>query len=803
MKKIITNSIMRFAILPIAVFGVMAGTALAAGSFDPQPTAYGTGILSVAISPTNQMGVTDIANAQPGDIVALNIYYHNNGDQTINNAIVRFSPASAGPTTSQVFTGTLSGDNVATITDTATVNISDSETLTFIPGSVRWFPNQSGQTNPYGQTITQSQEQALVGGSGFNLGSLTPGWGSQGGIVAKFQVSSNGGNNNNGNQPSVSTYSPSNYSPSTGSITLRGYFNSNGSDTTTSFQYHLVGNGSWITVGTTDRGNSNGTITYPLSGLASGTYEYEAVATNANGTVYGTPAVQFTMSGTCNGCNNGNTESVQTLAATVTGNGAAILEGYLSNPGAVSDSVYFVYGTNSSSLTLNANAGTLSSSGNFSATVGGLSSNITYYYEACSANAGCGQIMSFTTNYNNNNNGSCGYGYYWNGSYCVPNVQSCGYNQTWNGSYCVNNNPTCSYNQTWNGSYCVNNTQACGYNQTWNGSYCVNNTVVTSAPSISTLGTISVGSTVAVIDGYYTANGCDVYTHFNYGTTQSLGQTTGEVDKGTASGSMAQAISDLAPNTTYYYQAVGRNCVSTATGGINSFTTTSGGGNGGGGNNNTTIITNIGGGNSFINLTIDNHRTTVRGGTDIPYDISWQNVTGRTLKNLVLEVNFPSQMTIIDPGQGEVERNKNSVIYQIDTLGPNESGTMTVVVETTSGLRDGDPVVAQAVMAFENPKTSATENAIAYDADTFSSANAVLGASIFGLNFLPTSLVGWLIILLIILVIIIIAHYYIVGRHQNNQMVIHNSPVPPQDPNMNGASGASQDYIVYRPTPKQ
>jgi hypothetical protein len=79
-----------------------------------------------------------------------------------------------------------------------------------------------------------------------------------------------------------------------------------------------------------------------------------------------------------------------------------------------------------------------------------------------------------------------------------------------------------------------------------------------------------------------------------------------------------------------------------------------------------------------------------------------------------------------------------SVIVEVPTLGSHETGEMTVTTKTTGSLKDGDPIVAQAIVAFENPKTSATENAIAYDSDQFSTRGSTLGASIFGLGFLPT-----------------------------------------------------------------
>ena len=180
---------------------------------------------------------------------------------------------------------------------------------------------------------------------------------------------------------------------------------------------------------------------------------------------------------------------------------------------------------------------------------------------------------------------------------------------------------------------------------------------------------------------------------------------------------------------------------------------------------------------------------------------------------MVLEVNFPDQMTITSAGEGSIEPNKSSVIIHIDTLNPGDSGQTTITGDITSGMKEGDPVVAQAVMAFQNPTSGATLNAIAYDADTFSLGTNVLGASIFGLGFLPTSLGGWLILILILLIIIIIAHYYFVGRKQNMMVVHHQVPpqgLPPQgipqqgmpvNPPQPPTAGAN-DYIVYRPTPK-
>lgn len=383
---------------------------------------------------------------------------------------------------------------------------------------------------------------------------------------------------------------------------------------------------------------------------------------------------------------------------------------------------------------------------------------------------------------------------------CYPIQQYCpsGYYGTYPNCYPINQVCGVGYYGTYPNCYPITPTCNAGY-------YLQNNVCVpiqtNSAPSVSTLGTISIGGTVAVVDGYYSTNSCAVTTYFNYGRTQSLGQSTGQVNRGTGSGSMAQALPNLVPNTTYYYQAVGTNCAGTSYGDIRSFTTSNVT------TNDTTItryvtVTTGGGGNSFIKLMIDNHRDVVRNGRSVTYDIAWENLTNTTLRNLVLEINFPGQMTILDTDRGAIEAKKSAVIYQIATLSGREKGEMSVSGEIDSGMKDGDPVVAQAIMAFENPKTSATENAIAYDADTYSIGGTVLGASLFGIGFLPGSLAGWLLILLIILLIVLIVRHF---WHPNQTNVTVQQPVTPVIPTAPAPAAGAQhaDYIVYQPTPKQ
>ena len=702
MKKFIKNSVSLIAILGVALLAHAASASYSINTLSNDCQTVSIGNYTTGAGISHPCWNNSNVSANVGDVINVTVYYNNSGNSDANN--VAFSVTDP---TSQ----TISSDGSVSFTGNVLVNgavVSSGQVTAHIVGgpSKLVFGQVAVFNQGTGQNNIVSNGQSILTSSGYQFGKLSPGWSNQGVIEVSFTVQSAGNtctNCNQGQAPSVTTLPLASLDSTNGNATLKGYFNSNNYDTITSFQYRLIG-GSWITgQGSTDRGVTLGNFTCPLTNLSAGSYEYQAVATNAYGTVYGI-SVPFTITGnvaTCNTC--------------------------------------------------------------------GCSG-----YPTCQPVCGTGYVLSGNTCVPIQQN--CGTGYYSSGNTCIPIQQTCGYGYYLLGNTCVPNNPIIQ---------------------------------PVSNLNITTLGTISIGGTVAVVDGYYSSNSCPVTTYFNYGTSQSMGSTTIAVNRGNNSGSMAQSLSGLSPNTTYYYQAVGQSCGGTRIGSIQSFTTS------GTTTNDTNVkyvyqtITTGGGGSSFITLTITNNEQVVTEGNQTPYDVTWKNISGKTLNNLVLEVNFPAQMTITSSDQGSVEPKKSSVVLHINTLNPGDTGQMTITGNIMSGMKQGDPVVAQAVMAFQNPTSGATLNAMAYDADTLSIPNNVLGASIFGLGFLPSSLGGWLLIILILLIIIIIAHYYFVGRQQN-MMVVHHE-VPPQglppmatpvNPPQPPAGAQPGDYIVYRPTQK-
>jgi uncharacterized membrane protein len=120
-----------------------------------------------------------------------------------------------------------------------------------------------------------------------------------------------------------------------------------------------------------------------------------------------------------------------------------------------------------------------------------------------------------------------------------------------------------------------------------------------------------------------------------------------------------------------------------------------------------------------------------------------------------------------------------------------------------STIRDNDSITARAIIAFENPENNkAQENAIAYDSDSYYiNQNNVLGASIFGLGFLPGTLAGWLFLILLLILVILIIRYAI--RREEHHHHYHGASSPEGTSVTTTKVVTEEEYTPYRPTPKE
>lgn len=136
-------------------------------------------------------------NADLGDIIEVQVYYHNGYESTTaRNTRVAVSVPSITVNKQAVLTASISADNASSITQTIVdghpvglnglyINSNTEANVEFVPGTLRWYPNytngSSAQPLPNGQT-----EAKLFQSGGVNIGDVNGCWQYKGYIL--FQI---------------------------------------------------------------------------------------------------------------------------------------------------------------------------------------------------------------------------------------------------------------------------------------------------------------------------------------------------------------------------------------------------------------------------------------------------------------------------------------------------------------------------------------------------------------------------------------------------------------------------------------
>ena len=167
-----------------AIFGIalIASPVSAASEFN-NPGAMPTITITNSTHSACNYGTIDgcwrsSTTAQAGDVVAVHIYYKNTSNTASQGTTLGMKPQSSGATTSVSFTGGVASLSGPRATGSASLSISSSQTVSYIPGSGKWYPSATSGT--------RSIDAGALFGTGFNIGTVNPG--EQGVLVAFFQV---------------------------------------------------------------------------------------------------------------------------------------------------------------------------------------------------------------------------------------------------------------------------------------------------------------------------------------------------------------------------------------------------------------------------------------------------------------------------------------------------------------------------------------------------------------------------------------------------------------------------------------
>ena len=387
MIKNILNKI--FSIL--GIISIIAGLTIPVISIKAAPTQFNNNAsdfetLRIANS-TRDRGTLNwgsSVSANAGEEIALLVYYHNNSSVTADNTKIRINfPSSSSYQTTHILSVNIWADNASAIFDSVALNLSSSQNLNFISGSVKWYPNQNSNTVqalPFGQNGDE-----IISFNGLNLGNIAGGWDTQGYITLKARV---GGNSisNLASVPIVVTDLATNIL--TNSADLRGQVNPNGFSTTTWFEYGISSNllnnttSSQFVIGSNA---SNNATSYYISNLSSNTtYYFRAVAQNSQGTTYG----NILSFATAVSQTNTLAPFVTTNSATAITRTSANLNGTI-NPNGSSTNAWFEYGTSAGSLANSTNSQNIGGGASYvpvTIPILNLSDNTIYYFRPVAQN---------------------------------------------------------------------------------------------------------------------------------------------------------------------------------------------------------------------------------------------------------------------------------------------------------------------------------------------------------------------------------------------------------------------------------
>ncbi len=759
----------------VAIFGVLAGSLFVSAPAKAEASimfnTLSNDLDTVLVSnytdcPNSSTCWSNSVSAQPGDIIAVRVYYHNTGTQAAPNTRIRMSPQNSGNSTNHTFSGSVTSVGSSnTASGSASVNISSSESLTFIPGSMKWYPDQQVYNStpvPYGQS-----ENLLFNGTGINIGYIGPdstvnpwSFSAQGNLVARFQVSSESApidecvidyfhaSPSTISEGSFSTLSwattgcdyvripaiNSNQLPNDSSVgtpllysdktyTLYAYGANTVTDTVTvnvnpdqTFDECTIdlfdadpstvdyGDNTELSWETTDCDYVK------ISGISGTFSDDDTYQTND---LYSDKTYTLTAYG-FNG--DTDTDTVHVNVRDQNDNECVIDDFYASD-------TYIDYGdsttlrwetTDCDDVELHPEPNNFDNNDvDGSISTGKKYSSTTYTLTATGDNGSDEKSVTVHVRDDSDNDESA----------C-----SNGYDDDGDG-YVDMQDPGCSSSSD-------------------DSEY---NTVVSSV-SVTTLGATSVGQTSAQVNGVYVTSGTGSQVWFQYGLTPSLGSATALQGTGYGSSAFSAPIYGLTPSTTYYFRAAGQTANGVVYGSILTFRTLA-----------ATVVpvvvpTTVVSGTgtaSLLTLEIDTRFETVAVNDVLSYTVTYRNISRVDVHDAILHIQFPKEVQFVRASRGDYSAPDNTLTVVLGTVRHGEEGKIFIDGKVATLAKDKDVLVTSATLAYATP-SNAQEEVIAYEINKVSRTSSNLLGFALGAGW-PTTLLGWLFFLFILLVLIVLA----------------------------------------------
>ena len=177
----------------------------------------------------------------------------------------------------------------------------------------------------------------------------------------------------------------------------------------------------------------------------------------------------------------------------------------------------------------------------------------------------------------------------------------------------------------------------------------------------------------------------------------------------------------------------------------------------------TTVVREGGGISPLVKLTIDGGAELITPGEKRYYQVTWENISSQTLRNVALRILLPDTMIFEGANRGIFSAGDNSLNLDLDTLRPGDGDDLFLIASARLDIQDGELIVVVANLVYTDA-SGVQGDALAYATHRATLYGSVLGATaLFGGDFLPNSFFGWLVLLILLLILIALA------RHLYNQ----------------------------------
>ena len=733
----------------ISIFAIMFGIGLSATSafatgtvqFNTDPQDPATVLVSnFTKQPCSNGGAScwhSSVSADAGDVVSVQIYYHNTGTATANNVAVEMTRPS-GTKSSFSMTGVIMVNANEAKRGSASINLTSAQTLTFIPGSIEWSPNQSGSN---GQGV--SNESALFNRYGLPVGNIAPGWASQGTVVASFKVSN----------AVAQSYQCSDDVDNDGDG-LIDYPNDPGCTSATdnseinTITYYQCNDG--------DDNDNDGYIDYPNDpGCSSPTdnSEYNAVTTyyqcNDGIDNDGDGLIDYPNDPGCSSAtDNSEINTVQNVCR---------IDTFTADDRSIdydTDTTLRWNTTNCSEAAITY-IGSVPVDG--SVATQNLRSNRTYTLSASNATSSDTEKVTITVtdevaddeckidefkadDYSIDEGDSTRLRWETTGCDSVKITPDVG-SVNDDGSESVSPSTTRTYTITGRAPNGDTDTDSLKITVDENNQPTVDYCAVNSFYASSTV--INQGSSTTL---YWNTNGfTSVQILPTFGTRNNNGSVV---------------VSPSSTTTYTLYASGGHGCATVIRAVTVSVQT----------RQNPVIINqpprvivhNVVVGKStasLLELSVESPYDHMCINGQMDYTVKYRNISRQTLQNAVLQVNTPKEITYVSSSRGSYESTDRKLTISLGDIAAGEEGTIVVHAEVNDNAIRGNLTVVTASVVYTNTQTRAQENAIAYATTNVSDdCPSSFGASVFGFGaFLPDTLLEWLILILVILALVMLS----------------------------------------------